>query len=77
MTNLSMQKSEVSEQELTQIFKETDLDGDGYISMKEAKRAYKKLSIILKRPSDPVRQILLASLSPIVRIASVEAEKKF
>ena len=45
MTTCAKKKntSEVSEDELTKVFKELDDDGNGYITPREAKRAYKKL----------------------------------
>jgi len=49
MTNLGREKSEVSEDELTRLFREVDADSDGYISHKEAKRAYRKLCKALNR----------------------------
>ena len=55
MTNLGKTKSEVSEDEITKLFSEVDLDGDGYISPKEAKRAFKKLCKLLgKTENDKV-----------------------
>ena len=57
MMNMQRKKSDgLSEEEITQLFRDVDLDGDGFISPKEAKRAYKKLSKSLKLDSDPVRQ---------------------
>ena len=52
--NMAKKQSEVSEDEITRLFREVDLDGDGYISPKEAKRAYKKLSKLLKKENDKV-----------------------
>lgn len=56
MTHMSKRPPEVSEDEITQLFNEVDLDGDGFISPKEAKRAYKKLSKVLNRENDKVRK---------------------
>ncbi len=52
---MSKKKAELSEEELTRLFKSVDLDGDGYISPKEAKRAYKKLSKLLNKENDKVQ----------------------
>ena len=45
MTHCSKKKnkSDVSEDELTKVFNELDDDGNGYITPREAKKAYKKL----------------------------------
>ncbi len=55
MMTMSKKKAELSEEELTRLFKSVDLDGDGYISPKEAKRAYKKLSKLLNKENDKVQ----------------------
>lgn len=44
MRNMSAPKTTVSEDDIEKIFKEIDMDGDGYITPREAKRAFKKLS---------------------------------
>lgn len=55
MTRISLRKSAVSEEHLTQIFCNADMDEDGYLSYKEAKRAYKKLAKLYNRPTDTAR----------------------
>ncbi len=52
---MSKRKAEMSEEEITRLFNEVDLDRDGYISPKEAKRAYKKICKLLKKEIDRVR----------------------
>lgn len=44
MTNIEAKKAEVSEDELTKVFNELDDDGNGFITPREAKKAYKKLA---------------------------------
>ena len=44
MQNVEESKPAVSEDDITALFNEFDRDGNGYISPREAKRAYKKLS---------------------------------
>jgi len=44
MTNIEEKKPEVSEDELTKVFNELDDDGNGFITPREAKKAYKKLA---------------------------------
>ena len=52
MTNMSKNEPEVSEDDITKLFREVDLDKDGFISPKEAKRAYKRLSKLLGKEND-------------------------
>ena len=61
MMHMTRKKAEVSEDEITRLFREVDLDGDGYISPKEAKRAYKKLSKALKKENDKVTKAFSVS----------------
>ena len=56
MTKIAKRKSIMSEDVMTQIFRKADLDDDGYLTYKEAKRAYKKVAKILGRPIDQVRE---------------------
>ena len=51
---MAKRKSAVSEEEMTQIFQKADLDDDGYLTYKEAKKAYKKVAKLLRRPTDQV-----------------------
>ncbi len=62
--NIGKKKSEVSEDEITRLFREVDLDGDGFISPKEAKKAFKKLSKLLKKEDDEVRTQALRTSCP-------------
>ena len=55
MTKIAKRKSDVSEDEMTQIFRTADLDDDGFLTYKEARKAYKKVAKILGRPVDQVR----------------------
>ena len=43
MTDMKSKKSGVSDDELTRVFNELDDDGNGYITPREAKKAYRKL----------------------------------
>ena len=44
MTNIEEKKADVSEDELTKVFNELDDDGNGFITPREAKKAYRKLA---------------------------------
>jgi len=44
MTTIEERKADVSEDELTKVFNELDDDGNGFITPREAKKAYRKLA---------------------------------
>ena len=44
MTTIEEKKADVSEDELTKVFNELDDDGNGFITPREAKKAYRKLA---------------------------------
>ena len=48
MTDISETKPSVTEQDIERVFNEIDYDGNGYITPKEAKRAYKKIQETFK-----------------------------
>jgi Ca2+-binding EF-hand superfamily protein len=54
MTKIGCSKSKISEEEIAEAFHSIDMDHDGYVSLKEAKRAYKKLSKNFDKPTDQV-----------------------
>ena len=56
MTRIASGKSDISETQITETFLAADMDEDGYLTYKEAKRAYKKLCKNTNRPIDAVRR---------------------
>lgn len=54
---MGRRKSVMSEGEITKIFRTADVDCDGYISFKEARRAYKKVCKLLKKDNEEVRSL--------------------
>ena len=68
MTNMTKIEPEVSEDDITKLFREVDLDKDGYISPKEAKRAYKRLSKLLGKENDKVSVITFTQNHKIMNI---------
>ena len=54
MTNMARKRSSLSEEQMTKIFEAADVDSDGYISFKEARRAYKKVCKWLQKEDEEV-----------------------
>ena len=55
MTNANKRlRNGVGEKEIDNVFRKADLDKDGYLSPREAMRAYKKVCKMMNKASDKV-----------------------
>jgi Ca2+-binding EF-hand superfamily protein len=61
MTTMEEKKADVSEDELTKAFNELDDDGNGFITPREARKAYKQLAEKFNIPR--VKMIIAVSRS--------------
>ena len=67
MTRMARRKSSISEDQITKIFNDADIDKDGFLSYREAKKAYKK--VCKWQNKDVEEEVKQASFFPILQKA--------